>query len=180
MDEPMKYDMTATNLVFRRSENTGDWVAGLAYHVRLGGFLPAGGHWEDGETLAETALRETVEELGCRTVIIPGPSSMPAPADYPHPVCPAPWWIIDCRASADNHTPRPHRHLDHTFVSIFEREVQPPETAVEWLTRQQVKSRADLSHDSSLQLLTVFPLLDDLAGDLHVNTGNRWLAPGVL
>ena len=77
MDAPAKYDMTATNLVFRRSENTGDWVTGVAYHVRLGGFLPAGGHWEDGETLAETALRETVEELGCRTLIIPGLSSMP-------------------------------------------------------------------------------------------------------
>ncbi|MGP3913002.1 NUDIX domain-containing protein [Nonomuraea sp. 10N515B] len=170
MDAPAKYDMTATNLVFRRSEDTGHWVTGVAYHVRLGGFLPAGGHWEDGETLAETALRETVEELGCRTLIIPGLSSMPAPAGYPHPVCPAPWWVIDCRASADSHTPGPHRHLDHTFVSIFEREVQAPETAVDWLTRQQVKDRADLSHDSRLQLLTVFPLLDDLTRDLHVST----------
>ncbi|MFI7707135.1 NUDIX domain-containing protein [Nonomuraea sp. NPDC049480] len=109
VDAPVKYDMTATNLVFRRSEDTGDWVTGVAYHVRLGGFLPAGGHWEDGESLAETALRETVEELGCRTLIIPGPSSMLAPAGYPHPVCPVPWWIIDCRASADSHTPGPHR-----------------------------------------------------------------------
>ncbi|TMR08178.1 NUDIX domain-containing protein, partial [Nonomuraea turkmeniaca] len=80
VDASVKYDMTATNLVFRRSESAGDWVTGVAYHLRLGGFLPAGGHWEDGETLAETALRETVEELGCRTLIIPGLSSMPAPA----------------------------------------------------------------------------------------------------
>ncbi|WP_188196918.1 hypothetical protein [Nonomuraea sp. SYSU D8015] len=34
VDAPVKYDMTATNLVFRRSEDTGDWVTGVAYHVR--------------------------------------------------------------------------------------------------------------------------------------------------
>ncbi|TMR14065.1 hypothetical protein ETD86_29400 [Nonomuraea turkmeniaca] len=42
---------------------------------------------------------------------------------------------------------------------------------MDWLTRQQVNDRADLSHDSRLLLLTVFPLLDDLTRDLHVSTG---------
>ncbi|MCP2342205.1 NUDIX domain-containing protein [Actinomadura rupiterrae] len=179
MSEPPAYDLTATTLVFRRDEDTRAWVTGLANHRRLGGYLPPGGHLEASETLAECALREVREELGCDAVIIPGPS-MPIPPGYPHTVCPAPWWIIDCRASADNRTPRPHRHLDHTYCAIAAGDVGEPETTAVWWTEQQIRDHPDLSNDSRPQLLAAFPLLDHLTTDLHIADGDAWHAPGAL
>jgi 8-oxo-dGTP pyrophosphatase MutT (NUDIX family) len=181
------YDLTATTLVFRRSHDGVAWLAGLVHHERLGGLLPAGGHHRHGgpgdegpgETLAGTAIREAGEELGCQVVLLSAPTPA-APAGFPHPVCPAPWWTVDMPATADRHTPVQHRHLDHTFVGIYSADIGEPETAVEWLTEQEVRDRPDLADDSRAQLLTVFPLLGDLTRDLHPGAESPWWMPGAL
>lgn len=65
----------------------------LAANKRRGSEVP-GGHVEDGETLLEAALRETMEEIGCEVDdVVPigylrmtSMGDVPDDYDYPHPV----------------------------------------------------------------------------------------------
>src|SRR5262249_47492975 len=86
-------ELTATNFVFRRSPENGEWLTGMMWHARLGGWLPACGHAEAGETPSQAAERETLEELGCRVRFLAAPS-LPLPEGFPHSPGPAPWWVV--------------------------------------------------------------------------------------
>lgn len=163
-------ELTVTNLVFKATGVGEPWLTGLCFHQRLGGFLPACGHVEPGESLAQAALRETVEELGCETSILPGPA-WPTPVGYPHAADPAPFWLIKAAASPDNHTAARHIHHDAIFASVFVAEVGEPESEVVWLTEQQVRDATDLSQDIRLQILALFPSLDSLTAGTSGSPG---------
>lgn len=156
-------ELTATNFVFRRSQDSGQWLTGLMWHTRLEGWLPACGHVEAGETPAQAAERETLEELGCRVRFLPAPS-LPLPEGFPHQAGAAAWWVVDMRARADNHTPARHRHQDHVFVSEWVEDVQAPETKVAWLSEQEIAGRPGLAEDSRLQAKALFGHVRDLLG----------------
>lgn len=148
-------ELTATNFVFRRSPENGEWLTGMIWHARLGAWLPPCGHAEAGETPSQAAERETLEELGCRARFLPAPS-LPLPEGFPHSPGPAPWWVIDMRASADSHTPGRHRHQDHVFVSEWTEDAQEPETRVAWLSEQETATLPGVADDSRLQAMTLF------------------------
>jgi len=48
------------------------WRAALVWHPRLECWLPAGGNVEHGETTAEAAAREALEETGLNIQLVPG------------------------------------------------------------------------------------------------------------
>ncbi len=156
-------ELTATNFVFRRSPETGQWLTGMMWHARLEGWLPACGHVEVGETPAQAAERETLEELGCRIRLLAAPS-LPLPDGFPHQLGPAAWWVVDMRARADNHTPDHHRHQDHVFVSEWIEDTQEPETRVAWLSELEIAELPDLAEDSRLQAKVLFGHVRDLLG----------------
>jgi 8-oxo-dGTP pyrophosphatase MutT (NUDIX family) len=69
---------------------------------------------EADEDPAEAAVREVREETGLSVRLVPGPRA-PMPSGFPHPgVCP-PWWVVEFRARADNHTADRHVHVDHVW-----------------------------------------------------------------
>jgi len=83
--------------VFRRDPVEG-WLTALFPHPRLECWLPAGGHVEAGETPAETAVREVMEEAGLRVRLLSGPA-VPPPPGFPHQPVTAPWWVSEMPAS---------------------------------------------------------------------------------
>lgn len=156
--EGLVSELTVSNLVFKACGGEDVWLAGFAYHRRLGGYFPASGHVEHGESLWQAAFRETIEELGCESKVLPGPA-WPTPPGYPHASDPAPFWTVRAAASPDNHTAARHMHHDAVFVSLFVADVGEPETEVVWLTEQQVREAENLTPDSRLQVLELFPWL---------------------
>lgn len=162
MGEPVQ-ELTATNFVFRRSRAMGQWLTGMMWHARFDGWLPACGHVEAGETPAQAAEREALEELGCRVRFLTAPS-LPLPVGFPHPPGAAAWWVVDMRARADSHTPARHRHQDHVFVSEWVQDVQAPETKVAWLSEREIAERPGLAEDSRLQASVLFRHVRDLLG----------------
>jgi 8-oxo-dGTP pyrophosphatase MutT (NUDIX family) len=79
--------------------------------------MPSGRHVERDESAAETALREAREETGLEAHLLPGPA-VTVPAGFRHATVCAPWWVVDMRARADNHTREPHVHLDHVLLAL--------------------------------------------------------------
>lgn len=154
-------ELTATMFVFRREAASGRLQSGFVWHARFGGLLPPCGHWEEGETLAGCAIRETLEEGGWRTELL-APPSLPLPDGFPHPAGDAPWWVVDMRASPDNHTPARHLHQDHVFVGRWLEDVQEPETKVMWLSEAEVAETPDLPEDSRLQAKVLFGQVEHL------------------
>lgn len=134
----------------------------LAWHPRLEGWLPAGGHVENGETEAETALRETAEETGLQARLVP----LPLPASFPHRIVPGPWWTVEVPACPDNHTPVEHLHLDHVFVAEVDSHAPGAiaECEVRWFTEAELAQDPDVSEDSRVQGLQILAHLQrDLA-----------------
>jgi 8-oxo-dGTP pyrophosphatase MutT (NUDIX family) len=153
-------EATASVLVFRRGVG-GGWLLGLAEHKRFGGFLPAGGHQEDDETAAEAAIRETLEELGCRIRLVPGPTT-PLPEGFPHRPMVAPWWITEMPASPDNHTRAPHVHVDHLFVAVWDGDAGEPETEVRWFDERELVENDAIPEDVRLPAKDVFARLEEI------------------
>ncbi|MEU9891081.1 NUDIX domain-containing protein [Sphaerisporangium sp. NPDC051011] len=163
-------ELTATNFVFRRSPQAGELLAGVIWHPRFEGWLPPCGHVEAGETPAQAAQRETLEELGCQVRLLPAPG-LPLPEGFPHPAGVAPWWVVSMRASPDSHTPARHMHEDHVFVSEWLADVQAPETEVAWLSEQQVGEVPGLAEDSRLQAKALFGHVRDIFAGEAAKTG---------
>jgi 8-oxo-dGTP pyrophosphatase MutT (NUDIX family) len=148
-------EATASALLIRHVDDA--WQVGLAYHRRLGGWLPAGGHVEVDETPAEAALREIIEETGYTARLLPGPA-LPLPDGFPHRPVVAAFWIVEMPASPDNHTAEPHVHLDHLFVAVVDDDRPPAdaETAVRWFTQGEISEAPGISEDTRLQAKEVF------------------------
>jgi 8-oxo-dGTP pyrophosphatase MutT (NUDIX family) len=155
-------EATATVFVFRPGGG-GEWLLGLVFHQRLGGWLPPGGHVELDESPAEAGVRETAEELGCRVRLLPGPS-VPLPVGYPHPHMAPPWWIVEMAASPDNHTATPHRHLDHVFVGLYTRDDRAPESRVWWVSEEELAQAPGIPEDVRLPAKELFAEVARLAG----------------
>jgi 8-oxo-dGTP pyrophosphatase MutT (NUDIX family) len=153
-------ELTVTNFVFRRIKPGGPLHVGLMWHPRFEEWLPPCGHVED-ETLDQAAVRETLEELGCRVQLLSGPA-LPVPEGFPHSVVAGPFWIVEMNAGPDNHTRAPHRHQDHVFASVHVDDVQKPETQVRWLTESEVADAADIPEDSRLQAKHLFPIVEQM------------------
>jgi hypothetical protein len=102
-------ELTASVFIVRQDDG-GAWQTALIWHPRLECWLPAGGHVESGETTAQAAVREAVEETGLAVTLVPGPA-IPFPAGFPHQFIPAPWWTGELHAAPDSHpgTPCPRR-----------------------------------------------------------------------
>ena len=66
---------TSSVFILRRDRQDG-WLTALVWHPRLGCWVPAGGHVEPGETAAQCAIREALEETGL-DVGIPTPWPRP-------------------------------------------------------------------------------------------------------
>lgn len=152
-------EATATALVFRRSE-AGAWQVAMVWHHRFQGWIPPCGHVEADETAAEAAIRETLEEAGCRIRLVPGPA-VPLPVGFPHRPVVAPWWVVEMAACADNHTCEPHIHVDHVFCGVWEADVGEPETQVRWLPEPELLGTPGIAEDSRMQVETLFAQIDD-------------------
>ena len=101
----------------------------LHWHRKLGMWLPAGGHIEEGEDPVQAVLREVSEEFGVQVEIV---SRVPG-VEYeggPKQVKP-PYVILDCWPSPD------HGHIDHVYflrcVAGYPGRSHDPENPVHWL-----------------------------------------------
>jgi 8-oxo-dGTP pyrophosphatase MutT (NUDIX family) len=108
-------EATASALLLRRSH--GQWLVGLILHPRYRVWMASGGHVEGSEPPADAVLREVREETGLHVRLVPGPA-LPAPAGWPHPSEPAPWWTASVSVVPDSHTAEPHIHVDHMFLAL--------------------------------------------------------------
>jgi 8-oxo-dGTP pyrophosphatase MutT (NUDIX family) len=152
---------TATAFVFRRFDDVG-WRVAMIWHRRLAGWFPPGGHVEVDESPAEAAVREVLEEVGCRVRLIDGLAT-PLPPGFPHPPVVAPWWIVEMPASPDSHTADLHVHVDHVFVAVFEGDVGAPETHVRWFGAEDFAHATDVAQDSRMQGEELFTRIDEAA-----------------
>jgi 8-oxo-dGTP pyrophosphatase MutT (NUDIX family) len=150
-------EVTASAFLLHRTAE-GVHIA-LVWHPRLQKWMAAGGHVEAHEHAAEAVLREILEETGLVTQLVPGPA-LPPPAGFPHAPVPAPWWISEAAASADNHTATNHIHVDHVFLAWAPdiTPVRKPAHDVRWFASDQL-SGPGIAEDSRLQALAVMELI---------------------
>lgn len=146
-------EATASTLLVRRDGSR--WLVGLVWHPRMGGWLPAGGHVEDGETPTQTAQREALEETGMRVRLL----SLPLPQRFPHRPMATPWWTVEMPACADGHTGVEHVHVDHLFVGEVEGPVGAAQCRVRWFTEDDLARDPAVADDARLQALQVLAVL---------------------
>ncbi len=150
-------EFTASAFVFHKNPGSGRWRLALVRHPRLDDWMPPGGHVQPDESPAEAAAREVREETGLVVRLLPGPA-VPVPEGFPHAAVEAPWWIVEMRASPDNHTQAPHAHLDHVFLAVTEDAVPAGEPAhpVAWFSAEEVAAAEGIAEDSRLQAKELF------------------------
>jgi 8-oxo-dGTP pyrophosphatase MutT (NUDIX family) len=154
----------ATASVFLFSRCPAGWQLGLIEHPRLGRLLIPGGHVEDDESQAETALREVTEETGLtgvRLLEVPAPA---LPAGFPHERVAPPWWITEQQVPADNHLGEPHVHLDHQYVAVTDIAEPTCEAAhpFGWYSPERL-SELEMPEDTKLLAKVLFSCIGDLA-----------------
>jgi ADP-ribose pyrophosphatase YjhB (NUDIX family) len=156
-------EATASTFVFRQ-DCDGLWRTALVRHPRLECWMPCGGHVENDESAAEAAWRETREETGLEVRLLAGPA-VPVPAGFPHQMVCAPWWIVEMRARADNHTGERHIHIDHVFVALAPAGTPAavPLHDVRWFTQPGIEQAAGIAEDSRLQAGELFCRIADAA-----------------
>jgi 8-oxo-dGTP pyrophosphatase MutT (NUDIX family) len=148
-------EATASTFVFGRDAG-GVWRTALVWHPRLGCWMPSGGHVENDESTAEAARREAREETGLDVRLLPGPAA-PLPAGFPHAAVCAPWWIVELRARADNHTQERHVHLDHVFLALAAGPATGPAAhQTRWFSESGIAQAGGVSQDSRLQAAELF------------------------
>jgi 8-oxo-dGTP diphosphatase len=87
----------------------------LVHHKAADRWVFPGGHLDPNETLAECAVRETLEETGLETVIFDSTGVDVPGADW-HP---SPWMTAAFPAPAKPHKNEPaHTHIDHLFIGF--------------------------------------------------------------
>ncbi|WP_158634406.1 NUDIX domain-containing protein [Amycolatopsis sp. WAC 01375] len=147
-------EQTASTFLVQHRENR--WLIGLVWHHRLEITLPAGGHQEPGETIAETAVREVREEVGVQCRLL----ALPLPHRFPHPTIPAPWWIADVPAGPDNHTDAHHVHRDHVYVAEpYGDYSDDAESVVQWFAADELAHADGVSEDSRIQAMEIIAIL---------------------
>lgn len=152
-------ESTASAFVLRRAAGRPVQVA-LILHPRWEEWLPPGGHVEVDEHPAEAAVREIWEETGYVADLLPGPM-LALPAGFPHQAVAAPWWIVEMRAGADNHTPQRHVHIDHVFLAWAVGEpVREPGHRVRWFDAVELAQEPGIAEDSRLQAKQLMELID--------------------
>jgi ADP-ribose pyrophosphatase YjhB (NUDIX family) len=159
-------EATASTFVFREDPG-GVWRTALVWHPRLECWMPSGGHVERDESAAEAALREAREETGLEVHLLPGPA-VAVPAGFPHATVCAPWWVVEMRARADNHTREPHVHLDHVFLALAAGGDPAGVAAHEtrWFSELEIRRAGGISEDSRLQARDLFPRVMRMAAAL--------------
>lgn len=158
---------TASVYLFARMGAT--WRMGVIAHPRLGGEMPPGGHIEPGESPAQAAVRETLEETGYRVRLLP-PAGCALPADYPHPEArltaiasssSSPWWVVDIPAAPDSWHVNPHIHVDHIHVAVVDRPYgprTPGEHPFRWISIHDL-AKLDTSEDTRILAAILFELV---------------------
>jgi 8-oxo-dGTP pyrophosphatase MutT (NUDIX family) len=166
---PVK-ESTATVFVFHRFPE--GWKVGLIWHPRLQEWMPPGGHIESDENPAEAAVREVSEETGLAVTLMPWPS-LPLPAAFPHPMVPAPWWVVEFDVAADRHTLVPHVHVDHLYVGIAPSADPRSEPAhpFAWFDAEEMATVEQVVDDSRIQAKELFGLIDEIAGTSPTHDG---------
>jgi ADP-ribose pyrophosphatase YjhB (NUDIX family) len=159
-------EATASTFVFREDPG-GVWRTALVWHPRLECWMPSGGHVERDESAAEAALREAREETGLEVHLLPGPA-VTVRAGFPHATVCAPWWVVEMRARADNHTREPHVHLDHVFLALAAGGAPTGVAAHEtrWFSELEIGQAGGISEDSRLQAADLFPHVMRIAAAL--------------
>lgn len=107
----------------------------LHWHRKLGMWLPAGGHIEDGEDPVQAVLREVAEEFNVQAEVI----SLAPRVEYeggPKQVL-APYVILDCWPAPD------HGHIDHVYflrcVAGYPGRSHDPENPIHWLDKASLE-----------------------------------------
>ena len=100
----------------------------LHWHRKIGAWLPAGGHIEQGEDPVEAALREVREEFGLEAAVLPLAPRL-AYEDGPAQLEP-PFTVLECYPEPDD------VHVDLVYlcrvVSGFPGRSYDPENAIVW------------------------------------------------
>ncbi|WP_052120460.1 NUDIX domain-containing protein [Amycolatopsis sp. MJM2582] len=147
-------EQTASTFLVQRRQMR--WMIGLIWHHRLHITLPAGGHQEPGETIAETAAREVREEAGVRCRLLP----LPLPNRFPHRTMATPWWIAEVPAGPDNHTNTLHVHRDHVFVAEPDGDYSDDaESEAQWFDAEELADADGVSEDSRIQGVQILAIL---------------------
>ena len=140
MSRPVTRDMTVAVFVTRAgrsgSEPSGatsvdDGAAQvlLHEHVRLGRWLPPGGHIEPGELPDEAARREVLEETGLVVVLVGEQVDIPSLPGEARQLCrPAGVQVVEIGPG--------HEHVDLVYLARAEPGAVP--TAGRWLTRDEL------------------------------------------
>ena len=106
----------------------------LHWHRKIGMWLPAGGHIEEGEDPPTAVLREVREEFALEAEILPGTPRI-AYEGGPNQMEP-PYTILDCYPEPD------HGHVDLVYflraTSGFPGQSHDPENPIVWLDVDQL------------------------------------------
>jgi 8-oxo-dGTP pyrophosphatase MutT (NUDIX family) len=110
----------------------------MLWHQGLGQWLVPGGHIEDGETPAEAASREVLEEVGYRIVLYDASAVRVSAASGERPVA-VPLAIAEEIIPATGDQPE-HVHVDHLFAARLVDEVAgPAETRARWVGQGELR-----------------------------------------
>jgi 8-oxo-dGTP pyrophosphatase MutT (NUDIX family) len=108
----------------------------LHWHRKLGAWLPAGGHIEEGEDPVQAVLREVREEFAIEGEILPTSRRLGyegGPGQLDPPVA-----VLDCWPQPD------HGHVDLVYylraVSGYPGRCHDPEHPIVWLGRDELES----------------------------------------
>jgi len=110
----------------------------MLWHQGLGQWLVPGGHIEDGETAAEAASREVLEEVGYRIVLYDASAVRVSAASGERPVA-MPLAIAEeiIPATRDQ---LEHVHVDHLFAARLASDeiAAPAETLARWVGQEEL------------------------------------------
>jgi 8-oxo-dGTP pyrophosphatase MutT (NUDIX family) len=120
-----------------RSDGAATQMA-MLWHQGLGQWLVPGGHIEDGETAAETASREVLEEVGYRIVLYDASAVRVSAASGERPVA-MPLAIAEEIIPATRDQVE-HVHVDHLFAARLSNEIAAPaETRARWVGQRELR-----------------------------------------
>ena len=128
MTPPVTRDLTVAVFVTRRASDAEPRIL-LHEHVRLGRWLPPGGHIEPHELPDDAALREVLEETGLTVELVGDQIAVPSlPGEARQLVRPAGVQVVVI-------TPG-HEHVDLVYLARAAPDAEP--TAGRWLTRAEL------------------------------------------
>ena len=118
----------------------------LHWHRKIGAWLPAGGHIEDGEDPVQAVLREISEEFAIEAEIMPlarGLDYTGGPAQLEPPFA-----MLDCWPEPD------HGHVDLVYfcrvVSGYPGRSHDPDNPIFWLTAEELSAGGATTNGSTV------------------------------